>query len=271
MTQQPRTHHLFGNVPWEEALCAGQAGCDGSGYTTAGDGRRGICTCQIGRGVRGSQRARASKIPAKHFRLPPLEVSCQRMEEIIATVEEWAASYKPGTNSGLLFTGKPRTGKSHIAGAIAVHMLGRLTPAFAIDEPCPVSWVIWPEFLARIRDTFNRSRGDHGETELDIMDEIGAAKLAIIDDLGAEPKSASDWAEGTLCRVLERAVSYLNPTLIVTTNLTLAELSKRYGERVTGRLLEATSGPAGRVVLFSGVDNFLASRLKNTSSETRET
>lgn len=258
MNPQNKVHHLFGNLPREQAQCAGQSGCDGHGQTLDDAGRAGICTCQIGYALRASTRAAASNIPAKHFRLQPIKVTCPRMAAIIATVEDWAASYTPASNSGLLLTGKPRTGKSHIAGAVAVHMLGRLTPAFAISEPAPVAWVSWPEFLCRIRDTFGRPRGESGETELDIIEEIGAASLAIIDDLGAEPKSASDWAEGTLCRVLERAVSDLRPTLIVTTNLAVPELSKRYGERVIGRLLEATSGPGGRLVSFLGVENFFA-------------
>lgn len=260
MTRQPRTHHLFGDVPWDEALCARQPGCEGSGRTRDAQGRAGMCTCQIGRGLRGAQRVRASRIPPRHFQHPPVLVTSPALAAHVATVEQWARDWRPRTLSGLLLTGPPRTGKSLLAGSTAVHMLGRLTPAYVIDEPSPVVWVSWPEYLARIRDTYGRGRGDQSESETDVLDEIARAQIAVIDDLGAESRSGSDWTEGTLCRILESATTQLSPTLIVTSNLPWRDIPARYGERVAGRLLEAISGDAGALLAFDDVPNYFAAR-----------
>jgi DNA replication protein DnaC len=134
-------------------------------------------------------------------------------------------------------------------------MLGRLTDPFAVGARCPIVWISWPEYLCRIRDTFSRGHGSD-ETESDILDELSGASIAIIDDLGAEPRTTTDWAEGTLCRVLERAVSSLSPTLVLTSNLSLAEIGGRYGERVMGRITEAVSGPGGGILAFGNVPNY---------------
>jgi DNA replication protein DnaC len=92
-----------------------------------------------------------------------------------------------------------------------------------------------PELLARIRATFDKGSTEHPE---DLVQALEACDLLVLDDPGAE--QVTPWVVGQVCRLIDARYRHKRP-LIVTTNLTLAQLAETFGERAADRLIHACS------------------------------
>lgn len=249
-TDATRMHHLFGLKPWREAACDQDPSCNGTGWRQV-EGRYGHCRCQFGGMVRSQGSFGSSGIPEVHAKLQPFEISTDRLGDIVGTVERWVEGFRPGRSKGLILLGAPGTGKTRLAGAAAVKLLMVLAEPFR--PSCAVQWLSWPLLLRRLRATYRR---DADETEHDVIEEILSAKVLVIDDVGAEPRNDSDWAQGILCQVLDGALGATSPALIITTNLLPGDLEQRYSTRVFRRIREAAGEPDGAIIPFSDIEDY---------------
>jgi len=88
------------------------------------------------------------------------------------------------------------------------------------------------DLLSDIRSTY----GDATESnESDLLDEVNAPDLLVLDDLGAE--KTSEWVNDRLYLIVNRRYESGKP-VVVTTNLSLDELIRKVGERTVSRLCE---------------------------------
>lgn len=94
-----------------------------------------------------------------------------------------------------------------------------------------------PDLLSELRSTYNRPRGDEGPSENDLIEKYTEVGLLILDDLGAEQVSGSGWVEDRLYQIIGKRHDEMMPT-VFTSNLSIEELAKRIGERVTWRIVE---------------------------------
>jgi DNA replication protein DnaC len=94
-----------------------------------------------------------------------------------------------------------------------------------------------PPMLLEIREVFSASLSERAapaaRTERSIIDRYATADLLILDDVGTE--KISDWAIQTLSVIVDQRYSEMRRTL-VTSNLSLEELSDRIGDRTASRL-----------------------------------
>lgn len=111
---------------------------------------------------------------------------------------------------GLYIEGTNGTGKTHLAAAIALQLIG---------EGIPVICKTSSDLLMDIKKSFDSA----GATEHEVLDVYKRVDLLIIDDLGKE--QCTDWGMSTLYSILNDRYEDMKPT-IVTTNYNTDSLAK---------------------------------------------
>jgi DNA replication protein DnaC len=142
-----------------------------------------------------------------------------------AFAENFAAAEEAGNS--LTFYGKPGTGKTHLACAVANHIL---------DAGRTVIYRQTIELVRAIRDTWRRGSD---ESETSVIEKYRSVGLLILDEVGV---SFGGEAEKTqIFDVLDGRYREMRPTLIVS-NLSAKGLQECLGERIYDRLMQNGSG-----------------------------
>lgn len=190
-------------------------------------------TCEFGK-QRKIQREldrmfRSSKIPPRYLNKTFDDYKTDNSNREAVTFAKQALNLKIGA----YFYGECGTGKTFLASIIAQDFL---------KAGKSVVFIKVPSLLDDIKATFNGNG-----SELDLLDELQAAQLVVLDDFGME--KPTQWAGSTLCKVLD--MRYDNPSgrTIVTSNLSINELERQLnnpekeaanlnGSRIADRLRE---------------------------------
>jgi DNA replication protein DnaC len=144
-------------------------------------------------------------------------------KKIVAVAQKYARDFdqhlpKRGTliagRNGLFLTGTKGTGKTHIAAAIANHLLGNGRPVICMTER---------NLFAQIQKTYSWSN-DNGMSEADVRGVYESVALLIIDDLGKE--KPSEWTLATLYAIIDGRYDKGMP-LIITSNYDPQNLVRR--------------------------------------------
>ena len=118
-------------------------------------------------------------------------------------------------NLGLLIHGEPGNGKTFLSACIANELLTQMIPVVCISSI---------GLLDRIKRNFSKW-GDSGTEQ--ILNCLDNADLVIIDDLGTENNTS--WSRAMMYQIIDTRYRKKKP-LIITTNLTIDELKKRYDQ-----------------------------------------
>lgn len=172
-------------------------------------------------------RARNLEIPAR-FRdktLDGFEPRNARCQALRGAALRYAAHFPESIKgkNGIFMVGGTGVGKSHLASGIA---------GLVARDGHSVEWFSVPSLLRRIRSTFDRNAE---ETETEILREVCAPDLLVLDELGAEKPTEF---------VLERLYLIFNQryedcrAMIVTSNYSLPDLESRVGPRIVSRIHE---------------------------------
>lgn len=157
------------------------------------------------------------------------------------------------TGLGVLFTGRPGTGKTTAASILGLELIKSLKTSFwgtqgGVHIKSPVLYLTYPEYMALLGDSMEtddddrrinakktlwRARGDGVEIPDDIV------KVLIIDDLGKE--YGTTWAKDQWDHLLRIRYDRGLPT-IVTTNIPLKDWPEQYGEAAADFAKEAFFG-----------------------------
>lgn len=141
----------------------------------------------------------------------------EHMTDVLAYVRRYASEIRTRRDS-LLFTGGTGLGKTHLSLAIAKE---------AIDAGLGVVYDSVPSLMMKLENE-RFGRGDDG-----ICDAICSCDLLVLDDLGAEHNTAS--TRTFLYTIVNSRIMSALPT-IISTNLSIPDLSERYSDAVYSRL-----------------------------------
>ncbi|WP_337970223.1 ATP-binding protein [Virgibacillus salexigens] len=122
----------------------------------------------------------------------------------------------------LLFSGSYGTGKSHLSVSITKELMKKGYTSVFISVP---------KLLTKIKDTYNND----GPTEDELLGIMSRVDLLVIDDIGAEHKTA--WSTPKLFEIFDERSG---KATIFTTNLNSEQLTEWVGERNFSRMMEDT-------------------------------
>jgi DNA replication protein DnaC len=134
-------------------------------------------------------------------------------------IREWLQ--KP--TDGLLITGGPGAGKTYLAAAIFITVVNARQTSIKFKRAA--------QLFQAIRDSY----GQEDVSEEEILGDYIKPRFLVLDDLGAG--SLSDHERRYTLEVIDRRLNAERPT-IITTNLTLKEISERMDERIASRMNE---------------------------------
>lgn len=134
--------------------------------------------------------------------------------------EQFDAHMKTG--HGLVLSGKPGTGKSHLAAAVMQSILANHS----------VLYVTCLDVIRMVRETWRR---DSDESERDVLQRLGRMALLVIDEVGVQ--YGTDGEQTILFDVLDLRYRDMLPTIIMT-NQDLAGAKTFLGERTWDRVRE---------------------------------
>lgn len=126
---------------------------------------------------------------------------------------------------GLLFTSNIGTGKTHLAAAIANHLMQNLYTVIFGNIT---------DIISRIYDTYDKSSD---VSTMEIIQYLTSVDLLIIDDLGKEHTSEN---VRTLLYQIINALYEDEKLVVITTNLSGKELSEKIGPATVSRITEMT-------------------------------
>ena len=150
----------------------------------------------------------------------------EAQKKALSVCQDYAQNFRAHFDAGrcLLLLGKPGTGKTHLAAAIA-NQLVTTTAATAIYRTVG-------GILQHIKGSFDR---ESGYSEKDAFDSYAKAHLLIIDEVGATKPTEFELA--TLFQIINARYEELMPTVIIS-NLPPKALPEALGERCVDRLRE---------------------------------
>ena len=168
----------------------------------------------------------------RHFRLDyyserPEREGCpsprENMREILARCRRFIDTFEAVPGDNLLISGNTGVGKTFLANCIAAELL---------EKGHSVIYMTAHQFFSELADyTFRRNQGNS-----DTLTFLLNCDLLIIDDLGTELNNGFINSQLFLC-INERILH--KKSTIISTNLSLKQLSQAYTERISSRFIES--------------------------------
>lgn len=159
----------------------------------------------------------ARKTPLGNSEREQAAAALYACQSFVAAVME-----NPHTANGLFLTGSSGLGKTFLCSAIC-HSL-------AANNIVPL-YLVFSDLISDMRASFQHNRGDS-----DLLDMARQAPVLILDDLGAE--NVTEYVISRLFDIINYRRNERLP-LVISSNLSLAEIPRAYSERIASRIVEA--------------------------------
>jgi DNA replication protein DnaC len=145
-------------------------------------------------------------------------------EKALSLAMEFASNFDEHLQKGTfaVFSGKPGTGKSHLAIAIAQAVM-------------PMTTVLYTSAIDAVRTVRDTWRKDSDRTEIQVLDIFASVGLLILDEVGVQYGTEAE--QVTLFDIIDKRYRDMMPTVLLT-NLNAAGMKQFLGDRSYDRLRE---------------------------------
>lgn len=166
---------------------------------------------------------------------PVSEKARRVLKAVIAYRDKFNEIKESGTC--LIMCGRPGTGKTHLASALAISLINRSIPQkkTIVYEGIYVTYTTSFRMMARIKATYNKHEAK--ETESKVIEDLTSRDLLIIDEVGVQFGSEAE--KVLFYQVINGRYDNVLPTVLIS-NLTAKELENFIGERCFDRLKEGS-------------------------------
>mgnify|MGYP000241743718 CR=1 FL=1 len=178
----------------------------------------------------------SSEVPPRYLTrtFDNYKAATDQQVRVLSIMKEYGANFGKyqNTGAGIILAGRPGTGKTHLACALANQLIHEyeLLPVFTTAS----------KMIRRIRETYSR---ESKFTEQQVIDIYASADLLIIDEVGVQRGTESE--EHLLFEVINDRNSGFKPTILIS-NLNAADIKSFIGERTMDRLREG----GGKFIAF---------------------
>ena len=170
------------------------------------------------------QNRRACQIPSRfeHSTFSNYEAMTEKQAKALSGVMQYAQTFDERRRRGanLVMVGKPGTGKTHLACALANDLL---------DKGYKALYRVTPDLLAELKE----AAWNHSQAAM--MQSCTATDLLVLDEVGVRESTEADFT--LLLRLLDKRYREHRPTVVIS-NLRLEDLERVIGDRVVDRLRE---------------------------------
>ena len=196
---------------------------------------------ETSRKVASVKRLHASSLIPKRFkdcRFDNFNANNEGQEKALNVAAAYADSWEEmqRRGAGLIFSGKAGTGKTHLACAIANHVL---------DMDVSAKFTTVTNMMRAIKSTYDK---ESEESETQVLQNLSDVPLLVLDEAGMD--YGTDFNKTLLFEVLNSRYENVNPTIILT-NLDATALRDYLGERVIDRMRDG----GGKMVTFNWESN----------------
>ena len=146
-------------------------------------------------------------------------VECEGQMNALSKARQYVEEFD-GNIASFIFSGKPGTGKNHLAAAICNELLLRGKSVLIITVA---------DIMSAMKDTFRNS----GTSEEQLLNDLSNVDLLVIDEIGVQTESK--YEKVIINQIVDRRSSSKRPTGMLT-NSNMEEMTKLLGERVMDRM-----------------------------------
>lgn len=146
-------------------------------------------------------------------------VENEGQQRALALARQYASEFE-GNIASFVFSGKPGTGKNHLAAAICNELLLRGKSVLIITVA---------DIMSAMKETF----GNRESSEEQLLNDLSSVDLLVIDEIGMQTESR--YEKVIINQIVDRRSSSKRPTGMLT-NSNMDEMNKLLGERVMDRM-----------------------------------
>lgn len=163
-----------------------------------------------------------------------------------ASLNDFPRLFEEYVGKSVYITGPTGSGKTHLMAALARRQVAlSISKGSSPDKPV-AKFISVVDLISRVKNTFNKSSE---ETDEDVFQYYANTQWLYLDDFGSH--NTTDWTFDLIYRLVDYRWGEMLP-MVISSNLSIQELSEAFSSRIASRILGM-----GPVIAMRPENNFL--------------